>query len=74
MSLCNHTWRDTPLPHPKENKAELLASIKKADIHGWWLKGTEFNLVTELVDQGIVQFCKKCEGDKAAIIKEDNDK
>jgi hypothetical protein len=69
VSECNHTWRDTPLPQPKENKTELLASITNSSIHGWWLKGSEFEIVTELIDDGLVEFCKKCHGNKAVIIK-----
>jgi len=57
---CNHRWRDTPLPTPKQSADDLLESVKQADIHGWWLKGIEFDFATELLDKGLVSLCEKC--------------
>lgn len=67
MSDCNHTWRDTPLPTPKKSKQELLASVKAAGIHGWWLKGEEINYASELVNDGKIVYCKTCKSNEAVF-------
>jgi len=36
---CNHVWRDTPMPEPKQTVEELFESVKNAGIHGWWMRG-----------------------------------
>lgn len=68
MSSCNHVWRDTVMPTPKKNKNELLSSVRKAGIAGWWLKGDEFNHALPLIENNEIKYCKNCEYGKAVII------
>lgn len=58
---CNHVWRDTPYPKAKQSVDELLESVKNAGIHGWWLRGIEYDLATELLDKGLVRLCEDCQ-------------
>ncbi len=66
MTSCNHIWVIEPSCAPKQTVEELFESVKKAGIHGWWLRGSEldlvseFDLVTELLDKGLVKLCEQC--------------
>ena len=68
MSQCNHIWRDTVMPVPKKDEAELLKTVKSCGSKGWWLKGDEFIYALKLIESGEIEYCKKCAGNKAVII------
>lgn len=61
MTQCNHVWRDTPRPTPKQTANELYASVVKAGNNGWWLKGIEYDLCTQLIAEGKVKLCEGCD-------------
>ena len=59
------------MPEPKQTVEELFESVKNAGDKGWWLRGIEYDLATELLDKGLVRLCEGCQNngyDSQAIV------
>ena len=69
MAECNHVWRDTPSPAPKNTVDEFLHSVVNAGSKGWWLRGVEYNFAIELIAMGKVKICTKCDCQAVTIVQ-----
>jgi len=71
MKHCNHVWINDGDPSEKTTADALLSEIKKASVHGYWLRGLEHELSDVLVESGQVRVC---ECGKACLIMQPGDK
>lgn len=57
---CNHVWRNGSSPVEQKTERDLSGEIALAAHHGYWLRGSEPEILKKLIEKGTARMCDQC--------------